>query len=182
MDYTYKVFLEAAAKEKYFDNTIFVFVGDHGIRGNAGELFPKVWTDQGLTCQHVPLLFYAPSMLAPAEVSKKVSQIDIMPTLASLCGEEVNYSGLGRNIFEKDSAADHYAFIVDADLGNIGILSDSYFFKYNKKSKEEAIYSLLNNDPLQKGEPGDSVMNRMRDLTLGYYEASRYLLFNNKKK
>lgn len=180
MDYTYKVFMEAAAKEKYFDNTIFVFVGDHGIRGNAGDLFPKVWTDQGLTCQHIPLLFYAPSMLQPAQISSKVSQIDIMPTLASLCGEKVNYSGLGRNIFEKDSSgAAHCAFIVDSDLGNIGLMTDSFFFKYNKKTKEEGLYSVRNNDPVK---PSDSLMQKMRNLTLGYYEASRYLLFNNKKK
>lgn len=182
MDYTYKVFMEAAEKEKYFDNTIFVFVGDHGIRGNAGSLFPKVWTDQGLTCQHVPLLFYAPAMLKPEKISRKVSQIDIMPSLASLCGEEVNYSGLGKNMFESDTTSDHYAFIIDTDLGNIGLVTENYFFKYNKKTKEEGVYPLLNNEPLKTGEPADSLLSRMRNLTLGYYEVSRYLLFNNKKK
>lgn len=181
MDYTYKVFLEAAAKEKYFDNTIFVFVGDHGIRGNAGTLFPKVWTDQGLTCQHIPLLFYAPSMLAPEKISKKVSQIDIMPSLASLCGEKVFYSGLGKNIFDKDSTKEHDAFIIDTDLGNIGLVTENYFYRYNRKNKDEGVYSLLNNDPLKKGDPGDSLLRRMRGLTMGYYEISKYLLFNNKK-
>ena len=111
-----------------------------------------------------------------------MSQIDIMPSLASLCGEEVKYSGLGKNIFENDSASDHYAFIIDSDLGNIGLVTDNYFFKYNRKTKEEAVYPLLNNEPLKKGEPADSLLKRMRNLTLGYYEASRYLLFNNKKK
>jgi len=41
MDYTFKVFMQAASREKYFNNTIFVFVGDHGIRGNAGNMMPK---------------------------------------------------------------------------------------------------------------------------------------------
>lgn len=185
MDYTYKIFLEAAAKEKYFDNTIFVFVGDHGIRGNAGNMFPKVWTDQGLTCQHVPLLFYAPSMLNNRKVNKKVSQVDIMPTIASLCGEKVSYSGLGKNIFEEDSSVtgtkEDCAFIIDSDLGNIGLVAESYFYKYNKKTREEAVYSLLNNDPLNNNRPADTLMTRLRNLTLGYYESSRYLLFNNKK-
>ena len=36
-DFSFQTFIEAAKKEKYFNNTIFVFVGDHGIRGNAGE-------------------------------------------------------------------------------------------------------------------------------------------------
>ena len=33
----YQKFFEAASKEPYFKNTIFVFVGDHGIRGDAGR-------------------------------------------------------------------------------------------------------------------------------------------------
>lgn len=181
MDYTYKVLLDAAAKEKYFDNTIFVFVGDHGIRGNAGTMFPKVWTDQGLTCQHIPLLFYAPSMLSPETISRKVSQIDIMPSLASLCGEKVFYSGLGKNIFDKDSTKEHDAFIIDTDLGNIGLVTENYFYRYNRNKKDEGVYSVLNNDPLKKGEPSDSLVKKMRDLTMGYFEISRYLLFNNKK-
>lgn len=187
MDYTYKVFMEAAAKEKYFDNTIFVFVGDHGIRGNAGNMFPKVWTDQGLTCQHVPLLFYAPSLLKAEKNNKKVSQVDIMPSLASLCSEKVLYSGLGKNIFKKDSVSyssnkNNCAFVVDADLGTIGLVTESYFYKYNRKTKEEAIYSAINNDPISKGRVEDSLLTRFRNLTLGYYESSRYLLFNNKKQ
>ncbi|HWR34221.1 MAG TPA: LTA synthase family protein, partial [Chitinophagaceae bacterium] len=186
MDYTYKIFMEAAAKEKYFDNTIFVFVGDHGIRGNAGNMFPKVWTDQGLTCQHVPLLFYAPSMLQPEQISSKVSQVDIMPTLASLSYERVSYSGLGKNIFQKDTASTslphpNCAFIVDADLGNIGLVTEKYFYRYNKKTKEEGVYSLLDNNSLSKDKSTDSLLNQLHNLTLGYYESSRYLLFNNKK-
>lgn len=186
MDYTYKVFLDAAVKEKYFDNTIFVFVGDHGIRGNAGNMFPKVWTDQGLTCQHVPLLFYAPSMLRPQKDSRKVSQVDIMPSLASLYGEKITYSGLGRNILEKDtvntnSPKNNCAFIVDTDLGNIGILTEKYFYNYNKKTKAERVYSLIENNALQENTFPDTLIKQLHNLTLGYYESARYLLFNNKK-
>jgi phosphoglycerol transferase MdoB-like AlkP superfamily enzyme len=32
--------MEAAAKEAYFKNTLFVFIGDHGIRGDAGTNVP----------------------------------------------------------------------------------------------------------------------------------------------
>ncbi len=39
-DFGYKKFMEAAQKEKYFSNTVFVFIGDHGIPGNADALFP----------------------------------------------------------------------------------------------------------------------------------------------
>ncbi|HEY6064009.1 MAG TPA: LTA synthase family protein, partial [Chitinophagaceae bacterium] len=56
IEYSFKTFFDAAAKEKYFNNTIFVFVGDHGLRGNAGNMFPKIWDEEAITSHHVPLL------------------------------------------------------------------------------------------------------------------------------
>ncbi|MBK8953402.1 MAG: LTA synthase family protein [Chitinophagaceae bacterium] len=186
MDYTYKIFMEAAAKEKYFTNTIFVFVGDHGIRGNAGDMFPKVWTDQGLTTQHVPLLFYAPSMLQPAIVERKVSQVDIMPSVASLANIPVKNTTLGRNVFSVSFTADSsiagdHTFVLDPDQNLIGLVTSKYYYQYNLRSKSEAVYPLLSNLPLPKGDPEPRLMNEIRNLTMGYFEASRYLLFNNKK-
>jgi arylsulfatase A-like enzyme len=65
-DFGYRTFIEAASKEKYFANTIFLFVGDHGIPGDAGALFPRAWTDQRLTAEHVPLLIWSPVTAASA--------------------------------------------------------------------------------------------------------------------
>lgn len=64
-DYCFQKFIEAAKKEDYFHNTIFVFVGDHGLAGNANAVYPAIWTQQRLTDEHVPLLFYAPDLLVP---------------------------------------------------------------------------------------------------------------------
>lgn len=182
MDYTYKTFLETAQKEKYFDNTIFVFIGDHGIRGSAGNMFPKVWTDQSLTLWHVPLLFYAPSRLKPQVVEHKVSQVDVIPSIAALAGMPVRNTTLGRNIFADTASTDssrNHAFVFDFDLGLAGLVSDKYYYQVNLKTKKEEIYSLLNNEP---ATPAEGYKNQLRDLTLGYYETSKYLLFNNKKK
>lgn len=64
-DYCFKKFFEEAWRSPYFKNTIFVFVGDHGIDGNAGTMFPPAWTEQKLTSYHVPLLFYGPKFVPP---------------------------------------------------------------------------------------------------------------------
>lgn len=183
MDYTFKVFMQAAAREKYFNNTIFIFVGDHGIRGNAGNMMPKVWTDQGLTTQHVPLLFWAPWL--PAGVSdKKVSQIDILPSVCHLAGIPVSNCSLGRDLFggEADTSVlgDH-TFVTDPDLKIIGLVSHRYFYKFELMSGRESVFSLLDNRTLPASEPGDSLLLMMRNLTMGYYETSRYLLLNNRK-
>ncbi|MBI5856744.1 MAG: sulfatase-like hydrolase/transferase [Sphingobacteriales bacterium] len=186
-EYTFKKFFEAAAKEKYFDNTIFVFVGDHGLRGNAAAMFPRIWDEQALTSHHVPLLFYAPSILKPQVVERKVSQVDIIPSLAYLAGLQVNNTTMGRNIFLNTSLPDSndisdHTFILQPDNHLIGLLTGKYYYKYDLPSKKGFVLSIASNDPLPSGEPDSAFLQKMHDLTLGYYETSRYMLFNNKKK
>ncbi|HTE13325.1 MAG TPA: LTA synthase family protein, partial [Chitinophagaceae bacterium] len=89
-DFCYQSFIEAAKKEKYFDNTIFMFVGDHGIDGHAGNMFPPAWSEDGLTRNHVPLLFYAPKLLAARRLHCVASQVDVLPTLAGMA--KINYT------------------------------------------------------------------------------------------
>lgn len=182
MDYTYKTYFEAAAKEKYFDNTLFVFVGDHGIRGDAKDMFPKVWTEQGLTCQHVPLLFYAPSFLQPKTIGKKVSQVDIMPTIAALSGMPVRNTTLGKNIFASDSATRSYSFVIDPDEETIGLAGEKYFYQYSFRTKKDGFFSMTDNRVIPPGEPEPALNEEMRNLAMGYYETARYLLFTNKRQ
>jgi phosphoglycerol transferase MdoB-like AlkP superfamily enzyme len=92
--------MEAAKKESYFANTIFVFVGDHGVAGNATEMYPEVWTQQSLTNEHVPLLFYAPALLKAEKREEVVSQIDILPTIAGLAHISYTNTTLGRDLLD----------------------------------------------------------------------------------
>lgn len=99
-DYCFRKFIEAAQKEEYFHNTIFVFVGDHGLAGNASPMYPPVWTEQRLTDEHVPLLFYAPDLLAPQHRHEVVSQIDILPTVAGFLHQSYVNTTLGRDLLD----------------------------------------------------------------------------------
>jgi phosphoglycerol transferase MdoB-like AlkP superfamily enzyme len=190
-DYCYQQFIETAKKEKYFDNTIFVFVGDHGIRGSAGDMFPKSWTEQGLTCEHVPLLFYAPKLLQPKRIHDVASQVDILPTIASLAKTNYTNNTFGRNLFDtiipqqqyqNAFRAEEYAFIIDHDVKTIGLVSNQYYFLKNIKTGKEDLVSMINNDPVEKNPQTDSIKSILSQLTGAYYETAKYLLLNNKKK
>ncbi|MDQ6756819.1 MAG: sulfatase-like hydrolase/transferase [Bacteroidota bacterium] len=181
-DFCYQKFIEAAKKEKYFNNTIFVFVGDHGIRGNAGNMFPKCWTDEGITTQHVPLLFYAPSLLKPERSAKTCSQIDVVPSIAYLL--KVNYSNtsLGRNLFDSNQNSTlpflNSAFLFDPEEKKIGMMTDEYcYIKYLLTGKED-FSSAKNNEPLPSNSNDKKLL---MELTNAYYETAKYMLLNNKK-
>jgi phosphoglycerol transferase MdoB-like AlkP superfamily enzyme len=180
-DFCYQYFIETARKESYFKNTIFVFIGDHGIRGDAGNMLPRAWTDEALTCFHVPLLFYAPGLLAPVRHTMNCSQIDVMPTLAGLAGVPYTNTTLGRDLFHLKDTLSNASLIMDHDAKEIGVVMNGYYFVRQLTGGKERLVSIRNNDPLPPGWLHDSLGNRMRDYTNGLYETARYLLVNNKK-
>jgi phosphoglycerol transferase MdoB-like AlkP superfamily enzyme len=189
-DFGYQQFIEAAKKEKYFDNTIFVFVGDHGIRGNAGNMFPKSWTEQGLTCEHVPLLFYAPKLLQPKRVHDVCSQVDILPTIASLAKKPYRNNTFGRDLFDTVSSVQFksqlsqkkYAFIIDHDTKTVGLIDNEYYFFKNLKTGNQNMVSMVNNDKVQPNATTDSIKTHLNHLTDAWYQTAKYLLLNNKKQ
>ncbi len=186
-DFGYRKFMEAAQQEAYFKNTIFVFVGDHGIRYNGTlDYFPKSWTEQGLTCEHVPLLFYAPGFLKPQRISDVCSQVDILPTIASLAKIPYINNSLGRDLFDTASTVmvnkEKFAFIIDHDVKTIGLVSNKYYYLKNYKTGKVDFVSVTDNEPIPVNTETSSMKNYLQRLTDAYYETARYLLLNNKKK
>jgi phosphoglycerol transferase MdoB-like AlkP superfamily enzyme len=181
-DFCYQKFIEAARKEKYFSNTIFVFVGDHGIAGDAGNMFPRAWTNERLDNMHVPFLFYSPALLQPRRIHEYVSQVDLLPTAAGLAKISYRNTTLGRDLL--DSAYDPgraFSFLYDPDQGYIDLLVGSYLYRSNLNTHKENMYSLINNDTVTTASiPG--TLSKMSQLAKAYYETGRYMLLNNKKK
>lgn len=179
-DFSYRKFIEAAKKEKYFSNTLFVFIGDHGIPGNADALFPHAWVAQRLTTMHVPLLFYAPGMLKPQRLHAISSQTDVLPTIAGLCNIPYTNSTLGKDLL--DSTTTGFAFIYDPDYNMAGIVKGDYLYRKQLSTKKEELVSIVNNDPVPNDPAHTTIAHDMGVLTDAIYETAKYMLLNNKKK
>lgn len=76
-DYSIGRFMEEARKHPWFDDTVFVFVADHGASSSGREEIK-----QGN--HHIPLIIYAPKFIKPERRDQPISQIDAVPTLLSL--------------------------------------------------------------------------------------------------
>lgn len=177
-DFCFRNFMEAAKKEKYFANTVFVFVGDHGVAGNAKEIYPDVWTRERLTDEHVPLLFYAPGLLPAEEHKEVVSQIDLLPTIAGLSGQTYTNTTLGRDVL-KSKNANHGAFIIYHDEGQIGMVTDNFYFTKNINFNKEELHLFPATDYTNNQK--DSIKKKMSVVTTAYYETAKWMLLNNKK-
>jgi phosphoglycerol transferase MdoB-like AlkP superfamily enzyme len=178
-DYCFKKFMGAAEKENYFHNTIFVFIGDHGVAGNAKAIYPDAWTENRLTDEHVPLLFYAPHLLHPQKRTEVVSQIDVLPTIAGMVQEPYVNTTLGRDILQPGKK-NNFAFITNS-AGVIGVVTDEYYFTKNLNYPEEELVPVTFDPPTHSKRQQDSVKQNLSQLTSAFFETSRWMLMNNKR-
>jgi phosphoglycerol transferase MdoB-like AlkP superfamily enzyme len=179
-DYCFKKFIEAAKQQPYFDNTIFVFTGDHGVEGNALEMYPNAWTSSRLSDEHVPLLFYAPRLLMPHQRNEVASQIDILPTLAGMIHQPYTNTTLGRDLLSPNTKL-NAAFIIHHDEGNIGVVTDKYFYVKNIRMSTDELIPVTSNTIDLSAVQKDSAKKSLSSLTSAIYETAKWMLVNNKK-
>jgi len=77
-DYALGTFFEAAKKEPYYANTVFLVIADHSTKLHGQSLIP-------IHKFHIPGLIIAPH-LQPAVYDRLASQIDMTPTLLDILG------------------------------------------------------------------------------------------------
>jgi phosphoglycerol transferase MdoB-like AlkP superfamily enzyme len=95
-DFAIGEFIDAAKQHSWFENTIFVVVGDH-CAGSAGK------RDIAVAKHHIPLLFYAPGIVEAGVNDRLASQIDFAPTLLALLDFDYTARFFGHNLADRGS-------------------------------------------------------------------------------
>lgn len=105
-DWSVGQFIEEAKQLSYFNNTLFVFVGDHGSRAISNKL-----TAASLLTHHVPLLFYGPGVLdgSPQIDATVASQLNIVPSVMGLLEIERPQASWGTDLFTASGRAQSFA-------------------------------------------------------------------------
>ncbi|MEZ5974462.1 MAG: LTA synthase family protein [Planctomycetota bacterium] len=90
-DFAIGTYLDAAAAEPWFVDTLFVITGDH-CASSAGKRALNIEK------HHIPLLLYAPGQMPAQRISTLGSQIDIAPTLIGLLDIEHTAQWFGHDL------------------------------------------------------------------------------------
>ncbi len=106
-DWALGQFMGSARKQEWFDDTLFVFVGDHGFG------IPPSLTEVDLLHMHVPLLFYGPALFGGKhEVRHQtVGHLDILPSIVGLVGLDTPHQAFGRDVFRLRADDPGYAYV-----------------------------------------------------------------------
>ncbi|MBK8395036.1 MAG: sulfatase-like hydrolase/transferase [Leptospiraceae bacterium] len=116
-DYAIGKFIQEAEKEKYFENTIFVFLSDHTHHKDLNHYEDR----------NIPLLIYAPNRFKPEIKNTIGSQLDIIPTLLGIIAKPVLFSAMGKDLLSPKSQS--FAYFCFGYL--YGWIDDEHFYFQN---------------------------------------------------
>lgn len=140
-DWSVRCFFEAAQRQPWYDNTVFIITSDHGFRD-----FTEPEFNGDFVYSHVPFLIYTPdgSVAAEKRGERAMAQFDIPPTLLWLAGYDKPYVGVGTNYF--DDSKPHYGLLQRWD--GWSIFSPRYMVRVPYGGEKiEAVYD-VQSDPL----------------------------------
>ena len=129
-DHALRRFFEAARKEPWYRNTVFVFTGDHT---NQTDL-PEYRTSAGLF--EIPIVFYAPDGSLKSLRDGIAQQIDIKPTLYHILGYPHPFLSFGSDLL---ATADENTCAVNTLGGVYQFLQDGYLLQFDGQ-KATALY------------------------------------------
>lgn len=148
-DFATGYLLREAAKHKWFDDTIFVIVADHGARVYGRADIP-------LKSYEIPLLIYSPKYIKPAENDSLTGQIDIAPTVMGLLGLPYTAPFFGQDVLHTPDADrialfshNHDVALLKGDkLAILGLQGSLQTLQYDKQHER---YTPLPHDPELEG-------------------------------
>ena len=146
-DWSIRKFFEQARNEGWFDNTIFVLMGDHG------KLVGTPECEMPQSYNHVPLMIYGKG-ITPGINDSFGGQIDVAPTLLGMLGIGYTQNNFGVDLLRERRPCIFYTadnFIAARDLERVYIYSPEtgqefrYRYQGGKVSMEEDndIYRML---------------------------------------
>ena len=167
-DWSIKRFLENAKKQKWFDNTLFVFLGDHGVSFGHTYQMP-------LSFHHAPCIFYCPKYITPQLNASLSGQIDVFPTIMGLLGFKYENHSLGINLLKEKRPCIYFS----AD-NKIGCIGSKYYYFDLLDAKQEFLYeyeNLSNNNEVNEKQ---MLSDSLKNYAFTMFQTAHYLI--SKKK
>jgi len=178
MDFSLRKFFERAEQSPAFANTVYVLWADHGIpRGMTDTRF----SDLALGVHHIPCVIYAPHLLQPRRISTLGTQMDLLPTLASLLGQPLEQQTLGKALLDPAWAdkAVAFTFTTFRRPARVGLLQGEWYVNVEPDGRS----SLYRLDEAAQRDHSAAEPERARSMTRlaqGFHQWSKFLLSHNK--
>lgn len=157
-DWSLRQFFEKAKSQAWYENTVFVLLGDHGaLIGEAECEIPQSYN-------HIPLMIFTPDGSGSVNGGYGV-QMDVEPTVLDMLGIEDNTENFGLDLLNQTRP---YAFYCADDI--MGARNKDHLYIYQPKDNMEILY--LDG---KKTAASDSVFKAMKSYLFSNIQAAEIL-------
>lgn len=168
-DWSINKFLTEAKKSKWYDNTIFVFVADHG------RLVGKNPYDLPLSYNHIPIIIFAPKILeAPKEYDNFIGQVDLFPTIMGILNASFINNTIGVDALKQTRESIYFS--ADDKLGCINN-EWLYIYRYNGK---DGLYQYKTGNLENFASSHKQVLEQLKNYALSQTQITEWIISENK--
>lgn len=180
-DYSLGKFMEWAKDQDWYENTLFVITGDHGVPDNGAPFRIRSRVELETAPFHVPLVFYNKKLIPePKVIDKAASEMDVMPTIAGFLGVGYSNQAMGRDLTNPVYDDQRFALTYTYHRsGEYGLVGEGYYLKSKPGGKflfqldrEEGMLDVKDSEPEQ--------YQKMSKLAEALIEYGKYMLHHNK--
>ncbi|MGB0888240.1 MAG: LTA synthase family protein [Vicingaceae bacterium] len=166
-DWSLQQFISLSKKTNWFDNTLFVFIADHGAPLNAKY-------DIALNYHHSPLIFYAPKTLKHKTFNNIGGQIDLYPTLMGMLNLPYINNTLGIDLIKEKRS-----YIIINDDDKFGVLDTTHLLIV-KKDEQPKLYNYQNKEVKNSIKQNKEKATEMETYGKSNLQVFQWMLLNNK--
>ncbi len=170
-DWSIQQFMHQAKTKAWYDNTVFVFVADHGV------IMDEVVYDIPRSLHHVPLVMYTSdtTVIRQGVCSNYGGQIDVLPTLMGLLNMSYLNNTFGVDLLKEPRP---YAYFSADD--KLACVNDSLLYIYKTNGKKDLLYKYrtLSTDNMMSRLPKEGA--DMKTYLFSMIQASKWIITQDK--
>ncbi len=168
-DWSLRRFLQYAARQPWFGNTLFVFVADHGC--SCGN---NVY-DISIPYHHIPLVMYAPGFTKSKAYPQMGLQTDVAATVMGLVGGKPYIN----NTLSTDLLHERKLYAIFSSDDKLGCMSDSLLYIY-REGASPGLYHYKTGDQKDYYAGDSAVAIAMRTAAFSWLQTSQWLIEHGK--
>lgn len=161
-DWAIRQLMTEARKQPWFDQTLFIFMADHG------KLVGTPECEMPQSYNHIPLMIYGKG-IQPSVCTAMGGQIDVAPTLLGLLNIGYTQNNFGVDLLKEQRPCMFYT----AD-NLIAARDTSRLYIYSPESQQEFCYRYQGKEV--QAMPADSAFNRLKDYCFSMLQSTEYLV------
>ncbi len=168
-DWSIGQFIKKAKKQSWFNNTIFIFLGDHGINNDHNVY------EMAINFNQVPCIIYQPYFLKADTIKTPCYQADIPATVMGLLNLPYTNQTFGINVLKEK-----HPFVMFSADDKIGCIdANGYFFYKTLNNNESYLRNYKTLDLTNYVNQYKAKADSMNKSMMMIYESAHYLLREN---